>query len=106
MPDLLGTPRSIQTAGHEPALLQANAEPLRIDRSNYRGRHGRCPRHVYQPREHFSERQMSRMEYFQDFLLAFGVSDVMATPIDYSSNGRSLSACGDAELARENETSV
>jgi len=84
----LGTPRSIQTAGHEPALLQAYAGYYEsIDPTigvGMTGAHGT----VYHLREHFSEPQMSRMEYFQDFLFAFGVTDVMATPIDYVANAR------------------
>jgi DNA-binding CsgD family transcriptional regulator len=43
---------------------------------------------VYHLRAHFSESQMRRMEYFQDFLFAFGVSDVMATPLDYAPEAR------------------
>jgi DNA-binding CsgD family transcriptional regulator len=84
----LGTPRSIQTGGHEPALLAAYAGHYEsIDPTiavGMAGAHGT----VYHLREHFSEQQMSRMEYFQDFLFAFGVADVMATPIDYASGAR------------------
>lgn len=84
----LGSPRSIQTAGHEPAVLAAYAgHYAAIDPTiavGMSGAHGT----VYHLREHFSEQQMARMEYFQDFLFAFGVADVMATPLDYASNAR------------------
>jgi len=84
----LGTPRSIQTAGHEPALLEAYAGYYEsIDPTIGVGMAG-ANGTVYHLREHFSERQMSQMEYFQDFLFAFGVTDVMATPIDYAANAR------------------
>jgi DNA-binding CsgD family transcriptional regulator len=83
-----GTPRSIQTAGHDPALLDAYAGYYAsIDPTiavGMGGAHGT----VYHLRAHFSESQMRRMEYFQDFLFAFGVSDVMATPLDYAPEAR------------------
>lgn len=83
-----GTPRSIQTAGHDPALLAAYAGYYAsIDPTiavGMGGAHGT----VYHLREHFTESQMRRMEYFQDFLFAFGVSDVMATPLDYAPKAR------------------
>ncbi len=83
-----GSPRSIQTAGHEPALLAAYAGHYQsIDPTIAVGMAG-ANGTVYHLREHFWESQMSRMEYFQDFLFAFGVSDVMAMPIDYAPNAR------------------
>ena len=83
-----GCPRSIQTAGHDPSLLQAYAgHYAAIDPTITVGMQG-ANGTVYHLREHFSDRQMARMEYFQDFLFAFGVADVMATPIDYAPDAR------------------
>lgn len=85
-----GNPRSILTGGHDPALLQAYAGYYAgIDPTiavGLTGEHGT----VYHLREHFSEHQMAHGEYFQDFLFAFGVSDVMAVPIDYAPGARSF----------------
>jgi DNA-binding CsgD family transcriptional regulator len=84
----LGTPRSIQTQGHDPALLTAYAGYYEaIDPTIAVGLAGASGT-VYHLRDHFSEPQMARMEYFQDFLFAYGVVDVMATPIDYAPHAR------------------
>jgi DNA-binding CsgD family transcriptional regulator len=83
-----GSPRSIQTSGHDPALLVAYAgHYAAIDPTIAVGLSG-APGTVYHLREHFADSQMARMEYFQDFLFAFGIADVMATPLDYAPNAR------------------
>ena len=81
-------PRAIHTWGHDPAVLAAYAGHYAASDPTIAigmtGVHGT----VYHLREHFSEQQMSRMEYFQDFLFAFGVADVIATPVDYAPDAR------------------
>ena len=80
--------RSIQTGGHDPELLAAYANYYEaIDPTITVGMAGAAGT-VYHLRDHFSTQQMARSEYFQDFLFAFGVTDVMATPVDYAADAR------------------